>query len=1559
MAVTLIELLAKLISTSKAAYADMRTGSLQGSLTGGGAGFAETEAKGFVGNFGFLHQQENTNTGFSATLFSSTSGKKVLAIRGTEIPADVFNDLASADIGDIGGQGYAAKQAADLYRYWKRLTSDSGQKSLYKDTEIETLYDLMTAGDDGLDVLSRHFAIQSFKSIVNEDVGLGLVGANEVVDVTGHSLGGHLAYLFGRLFPQNAGSIVTLNAPGLFPWGDTVLNDLGFTLQGGDITSVVAEGDLIHTLGAIHPGQEVYISQEVGDSLLVDGLSANHSSVNGVDALNLLTLFAQLDTSQANNPEGVLNDFMRLSANKALDTYESMLDSLRKMLLGSGIDITPPGTKDDVFQREKFYQHIKTLKESSIFNDLKGKVSFVAADATAAKNDYGQFLALYYAAPFALQGNSVLLGQLNPNLYTAWVADQNLSAEDRLLGKANFSEEWYQDSATYLNLLLDRNKNDIDKLESSDPGGKDALYIKVENDDNDAHRIYSGSTNASNYSAQPYAPWVILGTMEDNDNATRGGNGNDRIYGLGGNDKLNGLNGNDVLDGGAGDDELLGGADTDLLLGGKDNDTLDGGAGNDVLKGGAGNDTYKFTGDFGHDTVIDTEGLNTLDINGAVGELKQTAKDSIIYRNSANTVEAVLVDSGGSKTLLLNSLSNAGSSVTLDKWSDGQFGVSLKDADAETPPSLPTISGDGGANALSADFASAYETLVYVPPVSLHGGGGHDYIEGSWGGDRIYGDGGNDWIDAGSVYKYSGTITPKAGDPTYDQHGKDLIDGGEGDDVITGRSASSSWHGGDGKDMLLANTALRFDFMFGGYRDGGDQFSRSYMSDLTDEGAGRAVTLDYKWRDLLNYADSGFEIIKKTEGDKTLYGYSAWAGITPGTYSGGSSAGNGWSYEFNFVDGEPLKPSAELGGGISSYLYKYPGMPTGDLGGVASHILQSKYTKNGQSRDWEVSLFMHELSLEGSDTLAKLANKPYIQLHGDEGDDLLVGWHGKDELYGGDDNDALFAGAGNDVLDGGSGDDTLFGEAGDDTIIGGSGNDVMVGDSGRTEVLSSNDFLYGGSGNDTLSGNEGNDYLYGGADNDLLLGESGNDYLVGSEGVDTFHGGSGADTIVAGFEDFFAAGGDDNDVYIIDATIYNGLPSVKASAPRASKQKNILGSQLYGAATISSMDAGLDAPLVIQDTGGENSLFLKGVSSFENLQVTASGSDLIIGHLGKKLIFVNGLQGGLSQIALGGEDSVNTKGIELNEFLLSNLSSPVSRWAASPGTSIVGGLEDDSLVAHDGGSTLIGGKGNDLLSGGQGDDIYVVRNGDGLDNITEQGGINTINLTEGILADQLALHRTNGNLLVLISGSQSVVVNGMFDLVTGDLVANKAIHKIQFSNGDVWDLERILQESVKGSTLTGTILNDLLIGYEGNDTLIGGRGDDTLRGDRGDDHYQFAIGDGADEIDDRHGSDHIYFDEGINETQVSLRKDTNNNLIIRINNNDSITVLNAFNATGELTRQAIEHIHFNNTSVWDLARIQSEIAKNQFHTFTGTTGNDQLLGDNASQIFNGGKGGIV
>lgn len=81
------------------------------------------------------------------------------------------------------------------------------------------------------------------------------------------------------------------------------------------------------------------------------------------------------------------------------------------------------------------------------------------------------------------------------------------------------------------------------------------------------------------------------------------------ILSEGGNDYLSGGNGADNLNGGSGDDQLWGNGG---------NDILDGGAGNDDLNGGAGNDTYVFDVGYGADTVIDSEGINTLSFGSMI-----------------------------------------------------------------------------------------------------------------------------------------------------------------------------------------------------------------------------------------------------------------------------------------------------------------------------------------------------------------------------------------------------------------------------------------------------------------------------------------------------------------------------------------------------------------------------------------------------------------------------------------------------------------------------------------------------------------------------------------------------------------------------------------------------------------------------------------------------------------------------------------------------------------------------------------------------------------------------
>lgn len=70
--------------------------------------------------------------------------------------------------------------------------------------------------------------------------------------------------------------------------------------------------------------------------------------------------------------------------------------------------------------------------------------------------------------------------------------------------------------------------------------------------------------------------------------------------------------GEKILFGDASDNSIIGGDSNDKLYGLDGNDILDGKAGNDVLYGGAGDDTYLFGQGYGTDTIIDTEGSNSV-----------------------------------------------------------------------------------------------------------------------------------------------------------------------------------------------------------------------------------------------------------------------------------------------------------------------------------------------------------------------------------------------------------------------------------------------------------------------------------------------------------------------------------------------------------------------------------------------------------------------------------------------------------------------------------------------------------------------------------------------------------------------------------------------------------------------------------------------------------------------------------------------------------------------------------------------------------------------------------
>lgn len=131
-----------------------------------------------------------------------------------------------------------------------------------------------------------------------------------------------------------------------------------------------------------------------------------------------------------------------------------------------------------------------------------------------------------------------------------------------------------------------------------------------------------------------------------------------------------------------------------------------------------------------------------------------------------------------------------------------------------------------------------------------------------------------------------------------------------------------------------------------------------------------------------------------------------------------------------------------------------------------------------------------------------------------------------------------------DVMYGSSADNRLFGYLGADTIYGRAGNDTISGDGKPYSNLTSgtvdgssvlrgdegDDSIMGAGGFDDMHGNMGSDTLIGYGGDDWVVGGKNEDLLYGSDGNDIVHGSMGADTCYGDWGDDIVRGGQDNDM---------------------------------------------------------------------------------------------------------------------------------------------------------------------------------------------------------------------------------------------------------------------------------------------------------------------------------------------------------------------------------------------------------------------------------------------
>ncbi|RQO54416.1 hypothetical protein DBR47_22460 [Paucibacter sp. KBW04] len=1494
-------LLADAVYVDLAPTSDLRT-ALKGRLTPSLADFVAT-------NFSVLTSVNSPGvmgSGFDATVWkgaanSNYAGKVYVSMRGTTPGIDLLNDI------DLTFGGPAGNQLVDMVNWWLRVTTPAGQ----------TVQQIQ---------LASVFNPLAWFAAAPSALGTGEISAADLingrVEVNGHSLGGYLASAFTRLFGTQAHitHTTTFNSAGFGPGSETVFNQLqqivglGYGLgrfpNAVEQTNAFAVNGLNVTTNSFwfnQVGQRLELFNEEGTGI------PNHSMYKLTDLLALGSVLEKLDSSFTT---AKLNDIVKAGSNLKPNSLEEVLDALRRAVWGPALGAVPVGDAgDSAASRVSYHELLKQLSDSDPFKSLAGKVRVTAvgsnlADQAKARVDFETFVALQTLAPFVVDAygpdgqaalDALWESPVWRDSYQAWQDDRNsLNAK----GEAtNFTDEYLSDRAALLNAIQVRNQLDIpnDAVVPAKVIGDPAIHFKD---------FASGIEFNFGGLAEKQ---IQFGDARDNelwgktrDDRIYGGAGKDMIFGEGGddylegntgNDLLAGGDGNDILLGGTGNDELKGGDGVDLLNGGKDNDILDGGAGNDLLRGGAGGDIYTFTGAYGTDIIVDSDGIGAIKIDEqTVGEAQ--FKFENIYKDEASGNTFVKLNGGNSIVILKPGETNR---ILVNDWSEtGSLGISLQ---GETPTApVATITGDFKKKIDTKDTVSeADDTYVMDGGNYSRDGvevGALDLISGASGDDVIDGLGGDDALSG--------------------RAGNDYIQGGAGSDVIQGGLGKDTLNGGSGEDKIYGSS----DEDLGKPHDVG--FTKPVNSYSHASGTGFNWTAGYD-STYSNGVPKGY-----TDAPRNRLDGDDGNMIDGGAGDDFIAAGTGSDYVHGGSDKDLIfgmgKDDIIFGDDGSDIIYGDGGLPDGSsVVWALPEDHGADVIDGGQGDDWIIGQGNSDIIFGG-------IGDDRIWGDSDE-DDLPVQYAGDDFIFGGEGADSIGGGSGNDYLEGGTGTDTIWGGVGNDIYffnkgdgvdviwdsVGenniirfgdgvsssdiklrlgsllldlGNGDAIHVGAFDQTNVFNSssvasfefsdgstltvqellargfdidgtddddgtidvvdpttgssvtlyklvgtntNDRINGHGGNDSLFGIDGNDSLDGGSGNDWLQGGNGNDTLVGSDGNDTLLGEANDDLLTGGVGDDNLSGGHGDDTLDGGA----GFDVLDGGA----------GSDVYRFGRGSGRDTIVGDGNI--DPDGNDRIEIFGSIAPAALSVsTTSNGDLILTTDGGDTLIVQRYFSTPIEFR-------NPPKITFADGTVWELADVVNR--ASVGTSrndtlngggnsdsISGGDGNDEIRSWGGNDTLDGGAGNDEMYGGQGSDVYRFGRGSGNDvvfevNDPQLGELDAVSFDATVDPADVKVSASGQDLIfTLRSTLETLTISGFF------ADGSRVIERVDFADGTQWDATFIRTLLLAGSSgddsLMGGSANDTIAGLECNDQVTGADGDDQLYGNDGRDSLNGGSG---------------------------------------------------------------------------------------------------------------------
>ena len=1433
------------------------------------------QAQAFVQHYQIIDQHASDATGFSATLIkdlSDPTGKTfTLAFRSVEYQdqakgGDWERDGNGGAAGEIAGRGFAFAQLVSMERYWKQI-----QPTL---------------------------------------------PPGAILNVTGYSLGGHLATVFTELHADQVNHTYTFNAAG----------------RGAFANVLLSETEEIARIREMVTNLDTQIKQfDPSELLTQSGASGNlYTDARYTQALTVVQqLYATVGTSVFVPPGGVLGGVTRTGGpfDKISQLFGHATSGIDPQIIAnSGIHAPvheiliegQPLIEGINLQNPRESQYGNTHSITLLVDSLALQELFETVDPDLTQGDIEGILkaassaaASSFASPVdehVAEGDTleVALDALRA-LFVPSDPDPNTDFNDDTggFGDIGARNEFYShieqvrtslNNQTYviepliqtdgLGRVAPRLSAEELKNAAQDPGNSGLAYryaLRALNPFAVVGADYNGLGHTADGQLSLYDPSSGAGNMTDQYLNDRGAfllarlaltlsnipapfspsqtHYKDMASGIEvlatfpsfQREYLFGSSDAEMLEGHAlTDDHLYGGDGVDTLLGYGGHDYLQGDDGNDILDGGSGTD--RMFGGRGDDSyIVDDVGDQVIEVGNNGSD---TIRSSATFSLNGTSVEDLLLMGSAN----LNGIGNE-----LDNLIAGNSGANRLEGNDGIDHLLGGLGNDvllGGAGDFDLlEGGIGFDTYIY------NAGDGLDRIEDSDAQGKIIFD---DRVLQGGVRRAGdakNTYTSLDGKTIYVMSGTDLIVNGV---LIVDENFQSGQMEIQLRDMSEIPRDAGFptgsfvDVYLGGGESEG--FSPGLGATEIHANGGNDLLSGDNWAfvgpfdDLLD-GGSGDDVFIGGFGDDYLIGGSGddYAMMTEGDMFLG---GNGDDYAVglaDYWDSSGLRVDggayyADGGGGNDTFLGEM-GSDT-LLGGDGDDILRGENRPAGW---W--SLADENFSWNPSSQPAVIfLSGADDYLDGGAGNDLLVGDGGDDILLGGAGDDRLYGEsdftqtlAGDDWLDGGEGNDSLFGGAGADMLSGGDGDDLLVGD--FSDDPGSADVLDGGAGADELQGGGGDDILYGGTGMDLLAGFGGNDFLDGGANNDELQGGLGDDALWGGGSNdrVFGQEGDDT---------------------------------LFG-------DEGDDE---LQGDVGNDTLF---GGEGQDALFGQDGNDILSGEAGDDL-----LNGGLGNDELDGGDGIDdVQGREGNDFL-------------------VGGAGNDFLYGDGNNPTVPGLEGgNDTLEGEEGDDQLW-------------GGARQDQLFGGEGSDQL----------VGDAGDDQLYGGTGDDLLVGDspFVLNQA-------GVDLLD---------------GGEGNDVLQGGAGDDDLQGGNGDDFLIGGVGVDTYRFNLGDGADTIQDNAmQSNRLVFGAGISVESLKLDVASGDSLVLRVGNGEDSIQITGFGVSSPADFHTVRQFEFVDGTVFTdgelLARGFQLSSPATGGTLQGTSFADHMQGSQTEDWLHGRGGNDV